>query len=202
MSKTDPEKWPGLKRRQLRRAHFILDRIGAHLPPALLDFGCGNGALVAACRERSIKAVGVDVGINLLFPIPMVHYDGQKLPFQDNSIEAVSALFVLHHTPDPVKALQELTRVTRHKLLIIEDVWYNRHQKFWLHFFHYLFEYFMAMANLFGQSRWKVSTSFHFRTEQEWLHIFRDLRLKHRETIPLTLLKYFPVKHRIFVLEK
>jgi|SRR3989344_6678395 len=53
--------------------------------------------------------------------------DVQKLTFKDNSFDMVTCFEVLEHIPDPVKAMKELYRVTKNRLLISvpNDPWFT-----------------------------------------------------------------------------
>jgi len=89
-----------------------------------LDAGCGGGRYsVAMARQGTLEVVGVDVskqGIedarkrsadipNLTFQQASV----LDLPFEDESFDFVLSSGVLHHTPDPDKGLDEVTRVLK-----------------------------------------------------------------------------------------
>ncbi len=191
----------GLKARQLWRARFIHDKLKDYLPAEYLDFGCGNGAITYQGRELGYQAYGVDVDANLLFSIPMVVYDGKRLPFADNAYEGAIALFVLHHTPDVEASLAELARVTKQRLIIIEDVWENWWQKFFLYFFHHLFDLFMLILNKLRFTSWKVSAKLNFRDENGWIQTFERMGLKVAKVIPLTFLSWIPIRHKVFIVD-
>lgn len=91
------------------------------LRPPILDFGCGNGALVRAYRRAGIEAFGIELERN---PIkesiqpdvaPFITlYDGRfPLPFYDGQFESVIASEVIEHVPDYATALAEIARVSR-----------------------------------------------------------------------------------------
>ncbi|MFT6363656.1 MAG: 2-polyprenyl-3-methyl-5-hydroxy-6-metoxy-1,4-benzoquinol methylase, partial [Planctomycetota bacterium] len=43
-----------------------LDRLAAQEPASVVDVGCGSGMLLKACRQRGIRATGIDAeGPNL-----------------------------------------------------------------------------------------------------------------------------------------
>lgn len=107
-----------------------------HLPSdkiALLDIGCGNGALLNALADSIGSGVGVDESSkiierarlknsqisNLKFEI----IDGPVLPFPDNSFDVVTSLMSFRYLDwDPL--LAEIKRVTRPggKFLIVDMV--------------------------------------------------------------------------------
>src|SRR4051812_30307742 len=85
----------------------------------VLDLGCGEGALAAAVRRLSGDAepliVGLDASANMLSaaPPPVVLADATAIPFRDNVFDAVVAINVLDHLPDPRAALRAAHRVLR-----------------------------------------------------------------------------------------
>ncbi len=46
--------------RDTARAQAIVDAVGLRYGARILDFGCGTGALTAACNELGYRAIGVD----------------------------------------------------------------------------------------------------------------------------------------------
>lgn len=93
---------------------------------AVLDVGCGTGHMLAQIALfREIKPHGVDLAVmSAQFPeIPTSTYDGRSLPFPDQSFDTTMMCYVLHHlVPDEATALlQEAVRVTRRRILLVED---------------------------------------------------------------------------------
>ena len=88
--------------------------------PRLLDIGCGTGGFAArlalALPGGSVHAIdqserfvqltrerGIDARVG----------DAQALPFDDDSLDVVSAMWMLYHVPDLDRALAEARRVLR-----------------------------------------------------------------------------------------
>ena len=91
------------------------------LRPTILDFGCGNGALIREYRRMGMEAFGIELGRP---PIresiqpdvaPFITlYDGTfPLPFADRQFESVIATEVIEHVPDYEMVLSEIARVCR-----------------------------------------------------------------------------------------
>lgn len=82
---------------------------------AVLDVGCAEGALAAALTTGGPRLVGLDMSATMLrhHPNPAVRADGSHLPFVGACFDAVTALNVLYHLPDPLLALREFRRVLR-----------------------------------------------------------------------------------------
>lgn len=103
----------------------------------ILDFGCGTATLTIMAKEHRplIKIAGIDIDKSILNKaakkvkrknqdIALTHYNGEQLPFEDNSFDRVISCLVFHHLTTPVKqkALAELFRITKNEgQLIIAD---------------------------------------------------------------------------------
>ena len=117
---TDPERYRlGM---QTARAHAGADLYGrvARLLGELgagtvLDVGCADGALRAALPAPGPWLVGLDASETLLrdHPPPVLRADARRLPVRNRAVDAVTALNVLYHLPDPMPALREARRVLR-----------------------------------------------------------------------------------------
>ena len=55
-------------------------------------------------------------------PLPFVHYDGRRLPFEDDAFNVVTLYYVLHHAESAEAALAEAMRVGR-RVIIVESVY-------------------------------------------------------------------------------
>ena len=88
----------------------------------LLDVGCGTGTTDRYLAPRVQRLHGVDISEEMLVkaqrnvPKAMFSwYDGEKLPFDDQTFDVVVAICVLHHVPVSMrcKVVSEMVRVTR-----------------------------------------------------------------------------------------
>ncbi len=79
----------------------------------VLDLGCADGVLRRALPPSGPRLIGLDVSATLLgaHPPPVVRADAKHLPFTNGVFDAVTAVNVLYHLPDPVSALREARRV-------------------------------------------------------------------------------------------
>ncbi|PYO19847.1 MAG: hypothetical protein DMD88_14015 [Candidatus Rokuibacteriota bacterium] len=119
----------------LRR--YAHDEARALLPwvrgPRLLDLGAGEGWVAEALRTRAaVWACAVDVGPFRLATEPYVVYDGARLPFGDGAFDTTLLSLALHHAETPEAVLDEAVRVTRGRLLVVESVYRDRVERFWL----------------------------------------------------------------------
>ncbi len=90
----------------------------------VLDVGCGSGRFTEIMARWGAEVVGLDYSnavdvakkntdeldyINCSY----VQGDALKLPFKDNSFDAVFSIGVLQHTADPLRGLREMCRVLK-----------------------------------------------------------------------------------------
>jgi SAM-dependent methyltransferase len=89
---------------------------------SVLDVGCGTGTTDRILMPRVKSLQGVDVSEEMLaharVNVPQAQftwYDGEKLPFPDETFDAVMAICVLHHVPISrrLKLVSEMVRVTQ-----------------------------------------------------------------------------------------
>ena len=96
-------------------------------PKTILDVGCGEGFTLAKIRKANIgkHLEGVDfldraieLGKQTHPYLSLKQGNIYKLPYKDNSFDAVICTEVLEHLEQPEKALKELYRVTRKYCII------------------------------------------------------------------------------------
>jgi ubiquinone/menaquinone biosynthesis C-methylase UbiE len=99
----------------------------------ILDLGAGEGYVAAALQHHSKAWVcAVDIGPFGRVECPYVTYDGCRLPFRDGSFDTTLILLALHHCAAPEAVMDEATRVTRLRVIVMESVFRNRRERFWL----------------------------------------------------------------------
>lgn len=119
--------WFGMGRNKI-----IIDILKESMPNLhgckLLDVGCSEGAFLDHLNQEKADFVAVDIDENAVrFYKECSYHDRVKygnvldLPFDDNSFDAVTALDIIEHVEDDVKALSEIKRVCKKNgtLLII-----------------------------------------------------------------------------------
>ena len=161
-----------------------------------LDLGCGSGIISREFEKKfDLDLTGIDIVDNRVIPIKFQLADGERLPFEDNGFDAVLISFVLHHTDDPAKVINEARRVTRNggRIIVFED----------------LYEGFFAkmICNLHGGTYGLLfehhagKEQYHFNTQLEWDRTFADAGLKLIFSKRVSS-KLNPIHKRLFVLEK
>ena len=90
-----------------------------------LDVGCGTGVLLKRIREANPglqRLTGVDFAIDDAARIEGVEYHAamiEELPFADGAFDTVVCTHVIEHILDYRKAISELPRITRRRLIIV-----------------------------------------------------------------------------------
>ena len=100
----------------------FLDYMQPHPPDFLagkrvLDVGTGSGRHAREAAELGAKVTAVDIGEsidvarrNLPDEVVTVQADAEALPFAEGAFDVVMSIGVLHHMPDPARAVRELAR--------------------------------------------------------------------------------------------
>src|SRR5205823_5640477 len=104
-----------------RRLPILLDYLELRDGDRVLDCGCGMGFhLMVMSSLWQLTLVGLDSDAERLrwaererVPAELVHGDAERLPFEDESFDAVLMSEVLEHLEDDGRALAEARRVLR-----------------------------------------------------------------------------------------
>ena len=137
----------------------------------VLDLGAGEGYVAPALtRRRGGWAYSCDVGAFRRPPGAYVVYDGARLPFGAGAFDTTLILLALHHCDDPEGVLDEALRVTRRRLIVMESVFRNRLDRFWLD----LLDGHLNARRHGGA----MNVPLAFRTPDGWLALFASLGLR------------------------
>ena len=137
--------------------NFILNNIEGD---KVLDIACGKGFLSKeiAKKNNALKVYGVDImppkGIpNLPENLTFIKGFVENIPFDDNFFDTTICAHTLEHTPNIDKAVSELRRVTRKKLIIVVPKQREYKYTFDLHlnFFPYEFSLLKAINHKNGK---------------------------------------------------
>lgn len=84
----------------------------------ILDNGCGIGINLTHILEESKEIVGLDISQNMCSRAKkrlskVVQGDSQRLPFESSYFDLVFARSLLHHLPNPERAVSEIRRVLK-----------------------------------------------------------------------------------------
>jgi len=104
---------------------FHLAALAAFADPGwtLGDLGCGTGQLTAQVAPFVARVIGVDESAAMLQAakkrlqgfgnVDLRRGELEALPIDDRRLDAAALMLVLHHVPEPAKALAEVARVLK-----------------------------------------------------------------------------------------
>ncbi len=108
------------------REFAFLRRVGVAPGDAILDLGCGPGFFAELLVQEVVpdgRVVGVDVDGAMVAlanercaaveNLSFLEGTGQRLPLDDDSVDAAYARFLFQHLTDPASVLAEMRRVVR-----------------------------------------------------------------------------------------
>jgi len=163
----------------------------------VLDLGSSDGRLVAqiqkelATQEKSIQFTGCDIHVQPKTHIPIVQYDGYRLPFADRTFDCVLIVDVLHHTDNPLQVLQEAKRVSS-RYILIKDHYWNSSKDFSR----------LKFADYIGNKPYGIHLSYGFFTQGDWINLVQNTC-----NLPIVTYKTFrfnfldPCKHILLKVE-
>jgi SAM-dependent methyltransferase len=108
---------------------FFEDQIPAK--SRILDLGGGWGFYAGPLKKRGHESLVLDVLKPGYQKAPVILYDGSKIPFPDGSFDVTILVTMLHHVPDPEALFKEVRRVTRQKVVVVEDLYHHAAGRCW-----------------------------------------------------------------------
>jgi len=146
---------------------YLPPRLLEHLghEETILDMGAGDGRLARSLMDArpGLQITGVDIGPRPGACIPVVAYDGARLPFADRTFDLVLLSDVLHHALDPTVLLREALRVTRGRVLIKDHYWRTRWDR-WL----------LTASDYLGNRVYGVPLPYAFLRLEDWDILFHE----------------------------
>jgi ubiquinone/menaquinone biosynthesis C-methylase UbiE len=92
----------------------------------VLDLGCGTGLLTHMLSDKGFDVTGLDISFKSLLQmrqsaphIRTVHGDGQYLPFNDGSFQAVVSLGTWRHFSNVQRVITEVARILRNDGILV-----------------------------------------------------------------------------------
>lgn len=116
-----------------RRFRFLCGLFPSKIPLKVLDAGSGSGWLSENLLTKGFSVTALDLGLDSLkrskkrlgSKVSYALGDAVKLPFRDESFDAVVASEVLEHVESPAGVISELVRVLRKNGLLVVCSPYN-----------------------------------------------------------------------------
>ena len=127
------------------RAELFGDRFHLHALLALIDpamtigdLGCGTGQLSELVAPHVARVIAVDGSIDMVQAarkrlkntntVDVRRGDMEALPIDDGQLDAAVVALVLHHVPEPARALAEMHRVVKRggRVLIVDMLPHDR----------------------------------------------------------------------------
>ncbi len=148
-------------------ADVFVDALDMPAGAAVLDIGCGSGALLERLAHRHpSELIGVDPSSAQLAQarrrLPDARFlegGAEDLPLDDDAVDVAVTALALNFCPDPARAVTEMLRVTRYGGIVAGYVWDYAHEGFFLE------RYWAAATAVCGpidvgeRTRWDVCTT-------------------------------------------
>jgi SAM-dependent methyltransferase len=90
----------------------------------VVDVGAGDGLIDKKLLERrpDLEITAVEVLVRPVQHVQVQPFDGTHLPHEDESVDAVLLVDVLHHATDPLGLLEEARRVARATIVVKDQI--------------------------------------------------------------------------------
>jgi len=154
-----------------RRVESLARALAPMMDPKwhLVDVGCGDGQLAALIAERceGLRVEGFEFAERPDTKIPVRVFDGCQLPLEDNSVDAVMLVDVLHHSDDARVLLREARRVARHAILLKD----HRTARPLAHIT-------LRVMDWIGNKPHGVALPYNYWSEAQWRRVWDELDLR------------------------
>jgi len=180
---------------KIARADRIADKLIPFLTDGerVLDFGCGDFLIgPELLKRRRLELTGIDVIDINQTNLPFRRYDGRRLPFSNQAVETVLALFVFHHIKDQCQAIKECLRVASKRLIVAEDVYHNRLER-------RLLEVLDNSNHCFVSDQMNLPHT--FRQTADWIRIIEGLGCRLNTAAAIRPNPWRPSRHRLLVFD-
>ena len=140
----------------------------------ILDVGCGDGSLSATLQSKrpDVAIRGIDVLPREKSYIPVEMFDGKRIPFGDNTFDAVMFSDVLHHTDDPAVVLREARRVAANWVMIKDHRRNGIASGARLRFMDWV-----------GNARFGVALPYNYWSQEQWRAAWHEIGLEPEEMV-------------------
>ena len=145
-----------------KRAQTFVSLFEKRLPKQsfILDIGGGWGFYRDPLRQLGHHVTVLDVVKPGFQKAPVVIYGGGRFPFADHAFDVSLLVTVLHHVKDLDQILQEVRRVTRKRVIVVEDLYHHPLGRLWTILRDQILNF-----EFFGHPR-------NFKSRTEWIYFF------------------------------
>ncbi|MDA8560536.1 class I SAM-dependent methyltransferase [Nitrospinae bacterium] len=155
---------------------YELDVVSSMLPPEgrLLEIGAGTGWQAEALEKRGYNVSAIDLPSsdyreNRIWPV--VDYDGQKIPFDDNTFDIVFSSNALEHIPHIYEFQNEIHRVLKLDGCVLHVI-PSSSWRFWSSITHLL--KFWTVPTVHGEHAGNFLTEIYYFSCRWWAQLFRE----------------------------
>lgn len=120
--------------------------------------------------NKEITISGIDVLVRPDTFIEVTEYDGHHIPLEDNAVDTVMAIDVLHHVDDPAELMKEMTRVTSQTVIIKDHIKTGPGSCLKLRLMDYV-----------GNAHHHVRLPYNYLTKKRWEELFNENGLEVQE---------------------
>lgn len=133
-----------------------------------LDVGCGSGKLARRMMDAfpNLEIVGADVVVRRDAFIPVIPYEGKRLPCADRSFDFTMLVDVLHHADNPAGVLRECRRASRRFVLIKDHICESRWDGMRL-----------RMMDWGGNRAEGINMPYGYLSRSDWERLFKEVGL-------------------------
>ncbi|MBD3344400.1 MAG: methyltransferase domain-containing protein [Chitinivibrionales bacterium] len=175
-----------LQARARRLAPKIIDSL--HECSSMLDLGCGDMILTEFLQHHSpLQVTAVDTVDTNLSSMPVILYDGNRIPFPENTFDATVVAYMLHHCNNIEAILHEIKRVTCRKIIVMEEVFESKFAEKVLHLH--------DNGNKFLSTKMKIPLN--FMKIQQWHETFNALDLKVEQCTRIYQYPWVNITHQV-----
>lgn len=110
------------------RAEEMTTVFEEYIPPGskVLDLGAAYAFYDKPITAPGHTYTGLDVYRPAWTMADIMVYDGGKIPFPDQYFDVTILVTVLHHVQDTDSLMKEVWRVTKRRVIVVEDVYHTR----------------------------------------------------------------------------
>lgn len=91
----------------------------------ILDIGAGSGRISEKLNQQNLDVTMVDIVDYNQTKLPLIIFDGKKLPFKNKEFDFALLISVIHHSFYQKQIIKEAHRVAK-KVIVIEDIYNSK----------------------------------------------------------------------------